>query len=143
VGIFLLYAEFNRPGTILFGCFGILSLTLGLDGLIHLPLAAAALAAILASLPLLALGVYFPRFNLWTTLSGMLLGIGLARLTPGVDAVVAWAAAILFTAITTWLLRVALRARRNKLPQPLSGRESIRPHVQHTVDAPATHRPTA
>ncbi len=119
-GVLLLYAEFNLPGTILPGCLGALSLMLGLFFLSRLPLSWSALGLGLAGLVVILLAIFSQRALLLVLLGGATLACSLLHLvrttpaTKGIDLPTALFAASLFSSITVWLGRVALRARRNK-----------------------------
>ena len=119
-GILLLYAEFNVPGTVLPGCFGMFLLMLGLFAFSRLPLHPAFLAAALAGFALLLLAIFIPHHLLPTALGWAMLTYSLIHLVPpsrttrGIDLPTALFAASLFSAATVWLGRIALRARRNK-----------------------------
>ncbi len=120
LGILLLYAEFNLPGTVLPGCLGVLSLMLGLFAFSRLPLSLLALGLTLAGLALLLLAIVARRAMLPAVLGWAILTCGLRSLvrpTPphnAIDFPAALFAASLFSTSTVWLGRVALRARRNK-----------------------------
>ena len=119
-GILLLYAEFNLPGTVLLGCFGALSLMLGLFALSRMPLRPAALGLALAGLTLILLALASTHFLLPTTLGLATLATSFLHLVErsrygtAIDLPTALVAASLFSATTVWLGRIALRARRNK-----------------------------
>ena len=128
-GILLLYAEFNLPGTVLPGCFGALSLMLGLFALSQMPLRAAALGLALAGLALTLLAVISTYFLLPTILGLATLTLGFLHLVDrsrygtAIDLPTALLAACLSSLSTVALGRIALRARRNKqMPAPASAR---------------------
>jgi len=120
LGILLIYAEFNRPGTVALGCGGALAVMLGMWGLGHATLAAAGLALVVAGVALIAVGCAFPLRGLVSIAGAALLAYGLARLTiPPVHMATALAVAVIFSVVTTWLGRVAMLARRKKqVPGP-------------------------
>lgn len=135
-GILFLYAEFNKPGTVLLGSFGALLMMFAIYGLTHLPLNPPALLPTLAGIALVALGCRFAFFGLTLVAATACLAFGLANLflAPRLHGVVAIAAATIFTGVTTWLVRIALAARQNKIlvgPQALVGNIA-------TVTAPLT-----
>ena len=125
-GILLVYFEANRPGSILPGCLGALLTLLSIHALSQMPLRASALAVIALGLALLFTELFRPARNLFGALGAALLALGLRTLlqpfapahvhTP--TAIVAGAGLV---AVTLWLARIALRARRNKrtLSSPL------------------------
>lgn len=125
-GILFIYAEFNKPGTIILGCFGALLMMFALYGFSHLPLSPPALLQILVGMALVGVGCRFPLYGLVAIAATVCLALGLANLflAPRLHVLVAIAAAAIFTAVTTWLVRIALAARQNKIlvgPQALVG----------------------
>ena len=120
LGILLIYAEFNRPGTILLGAGGALLFMLGVYKL--LPLEVSVMFASLA-----ALGVAVLLFELRFALQGqhavgagvgtLAMVFGLHRLViqpNGVHWMVAIFTGTVFSAVTYTLGRIALLAARNK-----------------------------
>jgi membrane-bound serine protease (ClpP class) len=129
-GILFIYAEFNKPGTVLLGCFGALMLMLGLDGLGSLPLNPGAVALSLAGVALIGLGCRYTSRRLLTIAGTVCLSFGLVYLVaaPGIHPLVAVAAAVIFSFVTTWLVRIALLARQNKSlvgPQAMIGKLAV------------------
>ncbi len=120
IGILLLYAEFNVPGTVLPGCLGALSLMLGLFALSRLPLHPAALVLALAGFAFILFALVSTHFLLPATLGLAMLTASLLHLIDtshaslAIDLPAALLAASLFSVSTVWLGRIALRARRNK-----------------------------
>lgn len=126
-GILFIYAEFNKPGTVLLGCMGALLLMLALFGLGKLPLNPPALLLSLAGVALVGLGCRFPVRGLVTVAGTLCLIFGLANLVvaPRIHPLVAAIAATIFSFVTTWLVRIALLARQNKSlvgPQAMIGK---------------------
>ena len=115
-GIFLIYAEFNRPGTVLLGCAGALSILFAVDGFLHTELRQSALCEIALGTALLAFGFWFPLRGVTASTSAASLAYGFAHLVvaPPISPVLALASSIVFCVVTSWLVRTALRARRNK-----------------------------
>lgn len=130
-GILLIYAEFNRPGTIVLGAAGMLLFLLGVLKL--LPLSISAEAFVLAGLGL-SLLVWALRWKLpgWRV-AGAIAGTGamIAALRSMVQfSRVHWTVAILsavvFGAVTYGLGRIAILAARNKR-MPASERQGTVP----------------
>lgn len=121
-GILLLYAEFNRPGTIVLAAAGALAFMLGIYGLAQHSINPLALLCLLTGLALLLLDLPAKTRNLLATAATALLTLGLATLIPAptrIHPAITILVAILFAAVTLTLGRIALRARRNKrLPAP-------------------------
>ena len=115
-GILFIYAEFNKPGTVILGCFGALLTMFAFYGLAHLPLSRPALLQTLAGVALVAVGCRFPLRGLIAAIATVFLIFGLSNLVlaPRLHLVVAIVAATIFSCITTWLVRIALAARQNK-----------------------------
>ena len=123
-GILLIYAEFNRPGTVVVGCLGALFAMLALFGLGQLPLRGSALAMLAAGIALLVLALWFPLRRATLIAADFCLLLGLARLVvkPEVNFYIAVAAGSIFSEVTHRLLTIALLARRKKR---VHGPESI------------------
>jgi len=114
-GILLIYAEFNRPGTVVLGCAGALAVMLGLHGMGGVAISGAGLGLIAVGVALVVVGCGFPMRGVVAVAGAVCLGWGLLVLTtPGVHAAVAVAAAGIFSGVTTWLGRVAMLAREKK-----------------------------
>ena len=127
-GILLLYAEFNRPGTILFACLGTLFATLGVYALAEHSINRPALALALISLALIPAGI---RILPLTIIGAAILIYALRILIPEnqpIHLTTAIFVSLTFSFVTLWLGRIALQARRNKrLPNPT-------PHPARRVD---------
>ncbi len=113
-GILLIYAEANLPGSILPGTLGTLLSMLALFGLTHLPLRPAALGLLALGFTLTLLDLALPARGLLACIGATALMTGLKTLNPAVHPAVAIATGLIFTIVTLWLGRVAIRARRNK-----------------------------
>jgi membrane-bound serine protease (ClpP class) len=115
-GILFIYAEFNKPGTVLLGCIGALLLMFGLYGLGRLPLSPLGIVSTLAGVVLVGLGCKYPVRGVVTVAGTLCLIFGLANLVVArrIHLAVAIAVAIIFSFVTTWLVRIALLARQNK-----------------------------
>ncbi len=138
-GILLLYLEANRPGSILPGCLGALLTLLSLNAFAHMSLRPSALAISTLGVALVFTELFRPARNLLATLGAALLTFGLRfLLQPFAPVHVHTPTAILagvgLAAVTLWLARIALRARRNKrtlssiLSSPRDPRRIPAPH---------------
>ena len=121
VGGLLIYLEFNAPGTIIPGAVGTLLLLIALFALNLLPVHYTSLVLILGAFALMVLEAKIPSH-------GVLAGVGIVALVLGtltlVDAPIpelrvhistAVATGVAFGFITTFLLRLAIRAQHNKV----------------------------
>jgi membrane-bound serine protease (ClpP class) len=121
-GILLLYAEFNRPGTVLFAAFGTLLVMFAFYGLAQHPINHLALTLACAGLVLVPLGLRFSSPNLFASVGALILICALPGLTsdfPPIHLTTAIFVSLTFSFVTLWLGRIALQARRNKrLPNP-------------------------
>jgi membrane-bound serine protease (ClpP class) len=121
IGGLLIYLEFNAPGTIIPGAVGTLLLLIALFALNLLPVHYTSLVLILGAFALMILEAKIPSH-------GVLAGVGIIALVLGtltlVDAPIpelrvhistAIATGIAFGFITTFLLRLAIRAQHNKV----------------------------
>lgn len=126
-GILFIYAEFNKPGTIILGCFGALLMMFALYGLGPLPIRPSAVAAAFVGVALVGLGCRFQMLGRVADIAGTLcIALGLVNLvvSPPVHFLVAIVSAAIFSFVTGWLVRIALAARQNKSlvgPQALVG----------------------
>jgi membrane-bound serine protease (ClpP class) len=122
VGILLIYAEFNRPGAVIFAALGTLFAMFAFYGLAQHPINHLALALACAGLVLVPLGLRFSSPNLFASFGALILICALPRLTsdfPPVHLTTAIFVSLTFSFVTLWLGRIALQARRNKrLPNP-------------------------
>ncbi|MBT9333049.1 NfeD family protein [Paracidobacterium acidisoli] len=147
VGGLLIYLEFNAPGTIIPGALGTLLLLLALFALNLLPVHYTSMVLILGAFALMILEAKVPSH-------GILAGVGIIALVLGtltlVDAPIpelrvhvstAIATGVAFGFITTFLVRLAVRARNNKVltgPDALIGgigiaQEALAPRGQILV----------
>jgi membrane-bound serine protease (ClpP class) len=121
IGALALYMEFNHPGAVIPGTVGVVFLMLAAFSLNLLPIHYAALVLILGSFVLFALEAKFASHGVLTIGGIALLVIGGLLLVDGpipemrVRLVTALAVAIPLGLITTFLMSIALRARRNKV----------------------------
>ncbi|MGC2639596.1 MAG: nodulation protein NfeD [Acidobacteriaceae bacterium] len=129
-GALLIYLEFHVPGTIIPGALGTLMVVLALFSLNLLPVRYTALALIVAALVLMVLEAKFPSHGVLALGGTAALILGMLTLVAGpipqmrVQLTTAVAAGLAFGLITTVLVRLAWRARRNKVmigPEALVG----------------------
>ncbi len=120
-GVLLIYLEFNAPGTIIPGALGTLLVITALFALNLLPLRYTAVMLLLAAAVLAVLEIKIPSHGILAAVGIACLVVGLLTLVAGPipELEVRWATAlgvgVGFGAITGWLVRIALRARRNKV----------------------------
>ena len=120
-GALLIYLEFNAPGTIIPGALGTLMVVTALFALNLLPLRYTAVMLLFAALGLLLLEIKVPSHGILATAGIVCMVTGLLTLVAGPipDLEVRFATALGvgtgFGLITTFLVRIALRARRNKV----------------------------
>jgi membrane-bound serine protease (ClpP class) len=130
----LIYLEFNSPGTIIPGALGTLLVLTALFALNMLPVRYTALMLLIAAFTLLLLEAKFPSHGVLAGTGILALLFGTLTLVDGPipEMQVHWATAIAcgvsFGLITVFLVRIAIRARRNKVitgPQALVGNIGI------------------
>jgi membrane-bound serine protease (ClpP class) len=120
-GALLIYLEFNTPGTIVPGALGTLMVLLAIFGLNLLPIRYTAVLLLAAALALLLLEAKFGGHGVLAGAGIICLAFGLLTLVAApipelaVLPSVAIAIAVAFGAITAFLVRLAVRARRNKV----------------------------
>jgi membrane-bound serine protease (ClpP class) len=121
IGALALYAEFNHPGAVIPGTVGVVFILLAVFALNLLPVRFAALVLIVGSFALFALEAKFATHGVLTIGGISLLVIGGLLLVDGpipemrVRLVTALAVAVPLGIITAFLMRIAVRARRNKV----------------------------
>ena len=129
-GALLIYMEFNTPGTIIPGALGTLLVLLALFSLNLLPVRYTSLALIVGAIVLMVLEAKFPSHGILAATGTIALVLGLMTLVAGpipemrVQFATAIATGLAFGLITTFLVRIAWRARRNKVligPEALVG----------------------
>jgi len=119
-GGLLIYLEFNVPGTIVPGALGTLLVCISLFSLNLLPVRYTAVMLVVAALALLILEAKFASHGVLATAGTLCLVFGLLTLVDGpipelrVHASTAIAAGAAFGVITLFLVRMAIRGRRNK-----------------------------
>jgi membrane-bound serine protease (ClpP class) len=129
-GALLIYLEFHVPGTIIPGALGTLMVLLALFSLNLLPVRYTSLALIVCALVLMVLEAKFPSHGVLALGGTAALILGLLTLVAGpipemrVQLATAVAAGVAFGGITSTLVWLAARARRNKVmigPEALVG----------------------
>ena len=120
-GALLIYLEFNTPGTIIPGALGTLLVLLALFSLNLLPVRYTSLALIVGALILMVLEAKFPSHGILAAAGTVALILGTLTLVAGpipemrVQLATAIATGLAFGLITTFLVRIAWRARQNKV----------------------------
>jgi membrane-bound serine protease (ClpP class) len=147
LGGLLIYFEFNSPGTIIPGALGTLLLLTALFALNLLPLRYTAVMLLIAAFALLILEAKFPSHGVVAGAGIIALIFGTLTLIDGpipelrVGIATAIACGLAFGLITVFLVRLAIRARRNKVvtgPNALVGmvgiaQEALNPRGQILV----------
>jgi membrane-bound serine protease (ClpP class) len=130
IGGLLIYVEFNSPGTIIPGALGTLLVLTAFFALNMLPVRYTAVMMLIAAFTLLLLEAKFPSHGVLASVGILALIFGTLTLVEGpipemrVHISTAIACGLAFGLITVFLVRIALRARRNKVitgPQALIG----------------------
>ena len=127
VGALALYAEFNHPGAVLPGTVGLIFILLAAFALNLLPTRFAALALIVGAFVLFALEAKFASHGVLTIGGIALLTLGALLLVDApipemrVHLVTALAVSIPLGVITAFLMRIAMKARRNKVVTGVQG----------------------
>ena len=128
IGALALYAEFNHPGAVVPGTVGIVFILIAAFALNLLPTRFAALGLILAAFALFAAEAKFASHGVLTIGGIALLTLGGLLLVDSpipemrVHLLTALAVSIPLGLITAFLMRIALKARRNKM---VSGAQGI------------------
>jgi membrane-bound serine protease (ClpP class) len=121
IGALCLYVEFNHPGAVIPGTIGVIFIVLAAFALHLLPIRFAALAMILVAFTLFVAEAKFASHGVLTAGGIVLLTLGGLLLVDApipemrVHLATALAVSIPFGLITAFLMRIALRARRNKV----------------------------
>ena len=119
-GALLIYLEFNAPGTIVPGALGTLMVLLGIFGLNLLPIRYTAVLLLVAAMVLLLLEAKFGGHGALAIGGIVCLTFGMLTLVAapvpemGISPLVAISVSAAFGAITVFLVRLAVRARRRK-----------------------------
>ena len=133
-GGLLIYLEFHVPGTIIPGALGTLMVLLALFSLNLLPVRYTSMGLIVCALILMVLEAKFPSHGVLALGGTAALVLGLMTLVAGpipelrVQLWTALAGGLAFGGITTVLVRLAWRARRNKVaigPEALVGATGV------------------
>jgi membrane-bound serine protease (ClpP class) len=120
-GALLIYLEFNSPGTIVPGALGTLMVLLSIFALDLLPIRFTSVLLLVAALALMLLEAKFGGHGALAIAGIVCLTFGLLTLIAApvpelaVSPLVAIAVSAAFSAITIWLLNLAVRARRMKI----------------------------
>lgn len=120
LGALLIYLEFNTPGTIIPGALGTLLLVLALFALNLLPVRYTSVMLIVAAFVLLLLEAKFTSHGILAGAGILCLIFGTLTLVAGpipqlrVHLATAVSTGVAFGLVTTFLVRIAWRARRNK-----------------------------
>ncbi len=120
-GALLIYLEFNTPGTIIPGALGTLLVLLALFSLNLLPVRYTSLALMVGALVLMVLEAKFPSHGILALAGTAALVLGTLTLVAGpipqmrVQVATAVATGLAFGGITTFLVRIAVRAHHNKV----------------------------
>ncbi len=134
LGGLLIYLEFNSPGTIIPGALGTLLLLTALFSLNLLPVRYTAIVLLLGAFTLLILEAKFPSHGILAGAGVIALVFGTLTLVDGpipelrVRLATAVACGVAFGLITLFLVRIAIRARQNKVltgPQALVGTTGV------------------
>jgi membrane-bound serine protease (ClpP class) len=121
IGALGVYAEFSAPGMVLPGVLGAISLLLGLAALAMFPIDWLGAALLIMGLAFFVLEAKFATHGILTVGGATALMLGALMLIDAPDAAlrirfsVALALTIPFALITSFLLSIAVRARRNKV----------------------------
>lgn len=119
-GALLIYLEFNAPGTIVPGALGTLMVLLGIFGLNLLPIRYTAVLLLVAAMVLLLLEAKFGGHGALAIGGIVCLTFGMLTLVAapvpemGISPLIAISVSAAFGAITVFLVRLAVRARRRK-----------------------------
>jgi membrane-bound serine protease (ClpP class) len=119
-GALLIYLEFNSPGTIVPGALGTLMVLLAIFALNLLPIRYTAVLLLIAAMVLLVLEAKFGGHGALAIAGIVCLTFGMLTLVAApvpqmsVSPLVAIGVSVAFGAITVFLLRLAVRARRRK-----------------------------
>lgn len=119
-GVLLVYLEFNRPGLVIPGSLGAVFVLTAVYALSQLPIRPLGLLLILSALTLIILDLKFPTQGILTVggiaavYFGLLILIDSTRPELRIRPVLALALCTSFGVLTAILLRLALRARRQK-----------------------------
>ncbi len=152
-GALLIYLEFNTPGTIVPGALGTLMVLLAVFALDLLPIRFTSVLLLIAALVLLVLEAKFGGHGALAIAGILCLAFGMLTLVAApvpemaVSPWVAFAVSAAFGAITVFLIRLAVRARRNKsrlgvdalLGRPARAMEALTPEGQVLVEGEIWH----
>jgi membrane-bound serine protease (ClpP class) len=137
-GALLIYLEFNAPGTIVPGALGTLMVLLGIFGLNLLPIRYTAVLLLAAAMVLLLLEAKFGGHGALAIGGIVCLTFGMLTLVAapvpemGISPVIAISVSATFGAITVFLVRLAVRARKRK---SLIGADAMVGHPATAMEA--------
>jgi membrane-bound serine protease (ClpP class) len=120
IGAMLIYLEFNSPGTIVPGALGTLMVLLGIFGLNLLPIRYTAVMLIVAAVALMILEAKFGGHGALAIAGIVCLAFGMLTLVAApvpelaINPALAIAVSAAFGAITFFMVRLVVRARRKK-----------------------------
>jgi membrane-bound serine protease (ClpP class) len=146
-GVLLVYLEFNVPGTIIPGALGTVLILTAIFALDLLPIRHTALLLLLSAFTLIVLELKFPSHGILTAAGIVALALGTLTLIDApipelrIQPVIAIALCTCFGVLTAFLLRLAIRARRQKVltgPAALVGSHGT---TLEPVSIPGTHSP--
>lgn len=134
IGGLLIYFEFNSPGTIIPGAVGTLLVLTAIFALNLLPINGVAVMLVIAAFVLMTLEVKFPSHGVLAGTGVVALVFGTLTLVNGpipqmrVRLATAIACGVAFGLITAFLVRIAVRAKHNKVvtgPEALVGATGV------------------
>jgi membrane-bound serine protease (ClpP class) len=114
LGVFLIYIELNRPGWIIPGAAGLLAVLLALATLLRLTLNPTAAVLCCTAIALLFAGLRRTLPRLVAAAATTALTLGLTQLNRSLHIAIAVPCGLLLGVGTSYLTRIARRARTNK-----------------------------
>jgi len=150
-GALLIYLEFNVPGTIVPGALGTVMVLLAIFSLDLLPIRHTAVLLLIAAAVLIVLEMKFTSHGALAMAGIVCLGFGTLTLVDApipelsIQPVVALALSVGFGIITVVLLRLAIRARRNKAligPAALVGFPATAMEPIFPANTPSNNQPS-
>jgi membrane-bound serine protease (ClpP class) len=119
LSLLLIYLEFNRPGSIVFGAAGLLGTLLSIAAFSRFALSPVAVVLVCTAVALLALDLVRPTHVLISVAATLALILGCSQLVKGPDgkhihAGLAAVCGVILGSGTSVLARIARRARTNK-----------------------------
>jgi membrane-bound serine protease (ClpP class) len=114
LGVLLIYFELNRPGWILAGAAGLLAFLLSIATLLRLTLNPVAVVLSGTAIALFLVGIRRSHPLSVALAATLALTLGLTHLNPGIHTAVALPCGLVLGLGTSYLTRIARRARTNK-----------------------------